>query len=93
MLSLTPTVALPGIVGTFTKYTYSETATTASTALTFSFENDDAYWSFDDVSVTPTGTATPEPSTWFLAGMALSALFLLKRVSAGKKLAATGNRT
>jgi hypothetical protein len=49
-----------------------ETATTASTLLSFSFENDDNYWSFDDVSA----SATPEPSSGLLAGMALCALFL-----------------
>jgi len=81
LLNLTPTVAVPGIVGTFTEYTYSGTATGASTALTFSFENDDSYWSFDDASVTLTGTATPEPSTWILAGIALGVLFQMKRVS------------
>ena len=81
LLNITPRVALPGAVGTYTQYTYSETATGASTALTFSFENDDWFWSFDDVSVTDTSaSATPEPSTWILAGAALGALFLLKRV-------------
>jgi hypothetical protein len=75
IMSLTPTVAVPGPVGSFTEYTLTETATTASTNLTFAFENDDSYWSFDDVSVSP----TPEPSTYLLAGMALSALWLLKR--------------
>jgi hypothetical protein len=45
MLNLAPTVASPGTVGSFTEYTYTETATTASTVLSFSFENDDNYWS------------------------------------------------
>ena len=86
MLSLTPTVALPGTVGSFTEYTYSETATAGSTALAFSFENDDNYWSFDDVSVVP----TPEPSTYLLAGMALGVLLLLKRVSSRHRVAGSG---
>src|ERR1035438_1386721 len=62
LLSLTPTVALPGAVGSYTQYSYAVTAATASTILNFSFENDDSYWSFDDISVA--GTATPEPSTF-----------------------------
>jgi hypothetical protein len=77
LVTLTPTPASPGTVGSFTDYTFSETAAGASTALNFSFENDDTYWSFDDVSVTD--TTTPEPSTYLLAGIALSALLLLKR--------------
>ncbi|MGA3202577.1 MAG: hypothetical protein ABSF12_08795 [Bryobacteraceae bacterium] len=70
--TLTPTVALPGPVGVFEEYTFMETATTASTLLSFSFENDDSYWSFDDVSA----SAVPESSSGLLAGMALCALFL-----------------
>jgi hypothetical protein len=77
--SLAPTVAVPGIVGAFTEYTFAETATAASTTLQFAFENDDQYWSFDDVSVVDTsaGTVTPEPSTTLLVGIALGASVLL----------------
>jgi hypothetical protein len=74
--SLTPTVALPGTVGSFTEYSFSETATSTSTALTFTIENDDSYWSLDDVSVSPAATV-PEPSTGLLAGMALGVVLLL----------------
>jgi len=74
--SLTPTVALPGTVGSFTEYSFSETATSISTALTFTIENDDSYWSLDDVSVSPAATV-PEPSTGLLAGMALGVVLLL----------------
>jgi hypothetical protein len=73
--TLTPTVARPGPVGVFEEYTFMETATTASTLLSFSFENDDSYWSFDDVSA----SAVPESSSGLLAGMALCALFFLGR--------------
>ena len=65
MLNLTPTVTVPGIVGSFQKYTYTETAAGTSTALTFSFENDDSYWSLDDVSVVAVAAATPEPRRGF----------------------------
>ena len=83
MLSLTPSIASPGTVGSFTEYTYTETATSASTVLSFSFENDDNYWSFDDTSV---AAVAPEPSTGVLAGIALCAgFFFLAR----KKFAAT----
>ena len=74
ILSLTPTVAAPGSVGVFNQYSFTETATTANTILSFAFENDDNYWSFDDTSV-----GVPEPSTGILAGMALCALLLLRR--------------
>jgi hypothetical protein len=76
LLTLAPTVALPGPVGVFTQYSFTATATALSTVLNFSFENDDQYWSFDDVSVT---AAVPEPSTSILAGMALGGLLLLRR--------------
>jgi PEP-CTERM motif len=82
LLSLTPTVALPGTVGSFTQYSYTIAATGASTALKFAFENDDNYWSFDDVSVTAV-TATPEPSTLMLAGLALGGLLVARRRIAG----------
>jgi hypothetical protein len=71
-LTLTPTVALPGPVGVFTQYNFAETATGPTTTLTFTIENDDNYWSFDDVSV-----AAPEPSTVLMGGMALCVVFLM----------------
>ena len=87
ILSLTPTVAIPGPVGVFTKYTLEETATSTSTTLTFTFENDDNYWSFDDVSVTP----APEPSTGLLGGIALGMVLLVAAgKNAGTKRSASG---
>ena len=77
VLDLTPTVAHPGTVGSFTEYSFTETATGPSTVMQFDFENDDSYWSFDDVSVSP----TPEPSTYLLAGLGLSVFWLLKRAA------------
>lgn len=73
LFSLTPTITSPGPVGSFTEYTFVGTATGSATTLLFSFENDDSYWSFDDVSA----VRTPEPSGGFLAGTGLGALFLL----------------
>jgi hypothetical protein len=70
ILTLTPTVALPGTVGVFTHYSFAETATGPTTTLAFTIENDDNYWSFDDVSV-----STPEPST-ILMGV-LGVVFLM----------------
>ena len=76
-LSVAPTVALPGTVGSFAKYSFTETATGTSTVLAFAFENDDSFWSFDDVSVS---AAVPEPSTGLLGGMALGVvLFMVAR--------------
>jgi hypothetical protein len=78
MLSLTPTVSSPGPNGVWTEYTFTETATSTLTALLFEFENDDSYWSFDDVSVVAL-QAVPEPPGLLLAGTALLALLLLRR--------------
>jgi hypothetical protein len=77
--TLTPTIATPGPVGSFTEYSFTETASGPSSTLQFAFENDDNYWSFDDVSVVDTtvGTVTPEPSTTLLVGIALGASLLL----------------
>lgn len=73
VLTLMPTVASPGVVGSFVDYSVIATATGPTTTLQFSFENDDNYWSFDDVSVT-----TPEPSSAGLLGAAsVGALLLL----------------
>ena len=75
--TLTPTTGSPGAVGSFVEYQFTELATGASTILNFSFENDDNYWSFDDVSV----QATPEPATLIPVGLGLLALACRKRGS------------
>ena len=75
-LSLAPTVASPGTVGSFTRYSFMETAAGASTALKFTFENDDSYWSLDDVSA----ASAPEPSTGLLGGLALGVGWLMVAV-------------
>jgi hypothetical protein len=62
----------------WTEYTFTETAATASTVLEFLFENDDSYWSFDDVSVVPLA-ATPEIPTGLLGASGLVALLMLRR--------------
>jgi hypothetical protein len=78
ILSLTPTVSSPGPVGVWTEYTFTETATSASTLLNFLFENDDSFWSFDDVSVVALA-ATPEVPTGLLAASGLCALLMFRR--------------
>jgi hypothetical protein len=75
MLALTPTPGSPGPVGVWTEYTFTETASGANTLLEFLFENDDSYWSFDDVSV----VMLPELPTGVLAATALFAFLLLRR--------------
>jgi hypothetical protein len=68
----------PATGGTWTEYTFTETATSALTSLLFSFENDDSFWSFDDVSVVDI-TPTPEVPTGLLAASGLFAMLLLRR--------------
>ena len=75
LLSLTPSPSNPGPVGVWTEYTFTVTASSASTLLAFLFENDDSYWSFDDVSV----VQLPEPPAGVLMGTALFGLLLLRR--------------
>lgn len=46
--------------------------------LQFDFQNNDDFWFFDDVAVTPLGP-TPEPASWLLVGPTLIGLLLLVR--------------
>jgi hypothetical protein len=52
----------------YTHYSFTDTATSSSTNLSFAFRQDPSFWDFDDVSVNP--VAVPEPSTLVSAGMA-----------------------
>lgn len=61
----------------YTLYSYSLTASSASTLLSFSFRQDPAYFHLDDVSVSPTGV--PEPSTWAMMILGLGAAGLALR--------------
>ncbi len=73
--------------GSFIPYSYTFTPTSAqlggstgSVALLFSFQNDDNYWSFDDVSVTPQAPpSVPEPASLVLAGLGTAILALVAR--------------
>jgi len=70
LLTLTPTVATPGPVGVFTEYSFALTpaqvSALTSNTLSFTIENDDNYWSLDDVAV-----VTPEPASIWLLGTTL----------------------
>jgi PEP-CTERM motif len=83
LLDLNPTVSMPGPYGLppggYVEYQFTETATSSSTALTFAFVNDDSYWSFDDISVTPQGVPAPEPSSLLLLGTGLLGLMGMAR--------------
>jgi hypothetical protein len=72
LLSLTDLPATSG----YTTYTFSVTATSPLTPLTFAFRNDPGYLRLDDVQVNPTGgpAANPEPSGLALLGLGGAAL-------------------
>ena len=66
----------------YTVYTFTETASTASTALQFNINNqvEGGSWVLDDVSVTPTGVGVPDGGTTVsLLGCALLGLAGLRR--------------
>jgi hypothetical protein len=66
----------------YTQYTYNVTASTNSTQLKFSFQNDPSFWRFDDVAVQDLGASSvPEPgNVAMMAGLlAPGALYLIRR--------------
>ena len=58
----------------FTHYSATATASGASTALTFSFQNDPDYFRLDNVSVISLTRAVPEPATWMLLLLGFGAI-------------------
>jgi PEP-CTERM motif len=48
----------------YTTFSTTSTAVGASTALSFSFRQDPAFFSLDNISVTAVSGAVPEPATW-----------------------------
>ena len=64
----------------YTELTFTETASTASTALLFQFGQHDGAWFLDDVSVNPAGVGVPDAgSTLPLLGFASLSLVALRR--------------
>ncbi len=64
----------------YTEYTFTETASTASTALLFNFTTSQGAWHLDDVSVNPAGVGVPDGGTTVsLLGCALLGLVALRR--------------
>jgi hypothetical protein len=80
------------VVEGYTKYMFSEVASSSSSVLALTFGNDGGEFLLDDVSVvdtTPVGiAATPEPSAWvFMLTAMMGAAFLWKRGYFDKGLA------
>jgi hypothetical protein len=63
----------------WTQYTYTVTATSNSTNLTFFGNNGSYFYGLDDVSVVPLGGAVPECGTLFTALLGLTAVTFLRR--------------
>ncbi|HZL68343.1 MAG TPA: PEP-CTERM sorting domain-containing protein, partial [Candidatus Limnocylindrales bacterium] len=55
----------------WTQFTLTNTATSTSTLLEFTFRNDPGYWFLDNVGVNTGGGTTPEPGTLVLFGSGL----------------------
>ncbi|MGA8030181.1 MAG: PEP-CTERM sorting domain-containing protein, partial [Bryobacteraceae bacterium] len=62
----------------YTDYTFTEKATSTSTLLEFSFQNDAGFWDLDDVSVTA-GKVVPEPASLLLIAPGLAALYFFRK--------------
>ena len=79
-LNSTPMLALTN-AGSFDFQTYSFgfNADFATTTITFSFQQDPAYWQLSDVSVVATPVATPLPAALPLFGAGLGLIGLLLR--------------
>jgi hypothetical protein len=80
------TLTNPAAAGSFVSYSYVETtgASLVTPSISFSFRNDDDYWSFDDVVVAL--QTTPEPASFVLVGAALTILGVVTARKRGKGL-------
>lgn len=73
----------------YTQYSGLLTASGTATVLSFSFQNQNAYWLLDDVRVTDTGinvSAVPEPGSWLMLAAGLGVLGLVTRRREMRKL-------
>jgi hypothetical protein len=61
-----------GVAFGWQEFSFTETATGSQTPLSFTFQNDPAYWFLDDVTISSSGGGTtPEPGTFVLFGSGL----------------------
>jgi hypothetical protein len=74
----------------YTSYTFSRSATTAPSLLSFEFRQDPSFWNLDDISVQgPEGSGVPEPSTWAMMLIGFGAVgYSIRRSRKPKAIAA-----
>jgi hypothetical protein len=73
----------PNNGGVWTLYSFNETGT-GHDSITFAFQDDPAYIALDNVSVTPAGGSTPEPSSILLLGTGILGLGSVARRKLGR---------